>query len=149
MAKNPKNPTLSEVLDINKIKVVNQPIEKAHGLPNEYYTSPEYLKIERERVFKDKWTAIGVGSLVPNPGDALPYSLLGIPIIILRDKDKKVRVFHNVCSHRCLKLVDEKKNVGKIIRCPYHSWSYDLEGKLKAAPHVGGTDQHQYCGAVQ
>ena len=48
-----------------------------------------------------------------------------------------------MCSHRCLKLVDEKKNVGKAIRCPYHSWTYDLEGKLKAAPHIGGTNQHK------
>ena len=143
MAKNPKNPTLSEVLDINKIKVVNQPIEKAHGLPNECYTSPEYLKIERERVFKDKWTAIGVGSLVPNPGDALPYSLLGIPIIILRDKDKKVRVFHNVCSHRGFKLLDKPCSLKNVLRCPYHSWSYDFEGKLVATPHIGGLNIHE------
>ena len=79
MVENPKNNVLSKVLDIMKIKAVNQPIEKAHGLPNECYLSSEYLMIERERVFKDKWTVIGVGSSVPNPGDALPYNLLGIP----------------------------------------------------------------------
>ena len=49
--------------------------------------------------------------------------------------NNEITAFHNVCSHRCLKLIDEKKNIGKIIRCPYHAWSYDLEGKLKAAPH--------------
>ena len=86
MVKKHKNITLSEVLNIEKIEAVNQPIEKAHGLPNECYTSPDYLTIEREKVFKDKWTVIGVGSSVPNPGDALPYNLLGIPLIILRDK---------------------------------------------------------------
>ena len=85
MAKNPKYIALSKVIDTKKIEAVNRPIDKANGLPNECYTSEEYLIIERERVFKDKWTVIGVGSSVPNPGDVLPYNLLGIPLIILRD----------------------------------------------------------------
>ena len=85
MVENPKNLALSKVLDIEKMENVNQPIEKAHGLPNECYTSPNYLEIEREKIFKDKWTVIGVGSSVPKSGDAIPYNLLGIPLIILRD----------------------------------------------------------------
>ena len=143
MAKNPKNLALSKVLDIKKIKSVNQPIEKAHGLPNECYTSSEYLKIEREKVFKDNWTAIGVGSSVPNPGDALPYTLLGIPLILLRDKVNKIRVFHNVCSHRGYKLLDKRCSLKNVLRCPYHSWSYSFEGKLVATPHVGGLNIHE------
>ncbi|MDC1224515.1 aromatic ring-hydroxylating dioxygenase subunit alpha, partial [Pelagibacteraceae bacterium] len=65
MAENYKNLALSEIMDIEKIKAVNKPIEEAHGLPNECYTNSEYLIIEREKVFKDKWTVIGVGSSVP------------------------------------------------------------------------------------
>ena len=72
MVENSKNLALKEILDIDKIKAVNRPIERANGLPNECYTSSQYLMIERERVFKDKWTVIGVGSTVPNPGDAKP-----------------------------------------------------------------------------
>ena len=143
MVENPKNLALSKVLDIEKIKAVNQPIEKAHGLPNECYTSEKYLIIERERVFQDKWTAIGIGSSVPNPGDALPYNLLGIPLIILRDKERKIRVFHNVCSHRGYKLLDKPCSLKNLLRCPYHSWSYDLEGKLVATPHIGGLNIHE------
>jgi choline monooxygenase len=143
MSKNPKNFDLSEVLDLNKIEAVNKPIEKAHGLPNECYTSEKYLIIERERVFQDKWTAIGIGSSVPNPGDALPYNLLGIPLIILRDKERKIRVFHNVCSHRGHKLLDKPCSLKNLLRCPYHSWSYDLEGKLVATPHIGGLNIHE------
>ena len=105
MVENTKKLTLSKILDIEKIKAVSKPIEEANGLPNECYTSSEYLTIEIERVFKDKWTVIGVGSSVPNPGDALPYNLLGIPLIILRDKENRIRVFHNVCSHRGFKLL--------------------------------------------
>ena len=74
------------MINIKKIEAVMKPIEQAHGLPNECYTSSEYLQFEREKIFMDKWTVIGVASLVPNPGDAHPYNLLGIPLIILRDK---------------------------------------------------------------
>ncbi len=143
MVEKPKNPVLSEVLDIEKIKIVSKPIEEAHGLPNECYTSSEYLKIEREKVFKDKWTAIGVGSSVPSPGDALPYNLLGIPLIILRDKQNEIRVFHNVCSHRGFKLLEEPCSLKNVISCPYHHWSYNFEGKLVATPHIGGLNIHE------
>ena len=143
MSKNPKNLVLSDILHVEKIKVVNQPIEKAHGLPNECYTSSDYLKIERERIFMDKWTVIGVGSSVPNVGDVKPYSLLGIPLIILRDNEKKIRVFHNVCSHRGFKLLDKPCTLKNVLRCPYHSWSYDFGGKLIATPHIGGLNVHE------
>ena len=63
--------------------------------------------------------------------------------MLVKNNNKDITAFHNVCSHRCLKLVDEKKNVGKIIRCPYHSWTYNLEGKLIAAPHIGGINKHK------
>jgi choline monooxygenase len=143
MAENCKNLALSEIMDIEKIKAVNKPIEEAHGLPNECYTNSEYLIIEREKVFKDKWTVIGVGSSVPNPGDALPYNLLGIPLIILRDKENRIRVFHNVCSHRGFKLLSDPCTLKNVLRCPYHSWSYDFGGKLIATPHIGGLNIHE------
>ena len=143
MAKNPKNIALSKIFNLEKIKAVNKPIEKAHGLPNECYTSPEYLSLEREMVFSDKWTVIGVGNQIPTPGDAIPYDLLGIPLIILRDKDNQVRVFHNVCSHRGFKLIGDSCSLKNVIRCPYHSWSYDFGGKLIATPHIGGLNIHE------
>jgi len=143
MSKNPKNHALSEILDLEKIKVVSNPIDKAHGLPNECYTSSKYLMVEREKIFADKWTVIGVGSSVPNPGDALPYNLLGIPLIILRDKEKRIRVFHNVCSHRGFKLLDKPCSLKNVLRCPYHSWAYDFNGKLVTTPHIGGLNIHE------
>ena len=143
MAEIPKNPVLSEILDIVKIKNVSKPIDEAHGLPNECYTSPEYQMIEREKIFNDKWTVIGVASSVPNQGDAKPYNLLGIPLVILRDRDNKIRVFHNVCSHRGFKLLSKACTLKNVLRCPYHSWSYDFEGKLIATPHIGGFNIHE------
>jgi len=143
MSENPENLALSDILDLEKIKVVNKPIEKAHGLPNECYTSPDYLMLEREKVFADKWCVIGVASSIPNIGDAKPYTMLGIPVIILRDKKMKIRVFHNVCSHRGFKLISEPCSLKNFLRCPYHSWSYNFEGKLVATPHIGGLSIHE------
>ena len=92
------------IIEKKKLDVVNNPIEKSHGLPNECYTSEKYTQLERKKLFEDKWVVIGVASSLPNIGDAKPFDLLGIPIIILRDKKNKIRVFHNVCSHRGYKI---------------------------------------------
>ena len=83
-----------------------------------------------------------MGSSIPKAGDAMPYNLLGIPLLIVRDKDLKIRVFHNVCSHRGFKLLDEPCALKNVIRCPYHSWSYDFKGNLVATPHIGGLNIH-------
>ena len=121
---NHKKKILSEIVDLKKLEGVNRPIEAANGLPNECYISNDYLAYERDKVFCNKWTVVGVGSSIPNPGDARPYNLLGIPLMIVRDKDMKIRVFHNVCSHRGFKLLDKPCALKNVIRCPYHSWSY-------------------------
>ena len=134
---------LSQIVDLKKIKVVNKNIDKAHGLPNECYTDTDYISIERKKIFENKWVVIGVGSSVPNIGDAKPFDLLGIPLIILRDKNNKIKVFHNVCSHRGFKILQGKCKIKNVIRCPYHSWSYDMSGKLIATPHIGGMNKHQ------
>jgi choline monooxygenase len=86
---------------------------------------------------------IGVGSSIPNLGDAKSYNLLGIPLMMVRGKDEKIRVFHNVCSHRGFKLLEKPCTLKNIIRCPYHSWSYDFEGNLISTPHIGGLNIHQ------
>ena len=81
--KNLKNLPLPEILDIEKLKDVTKPIEQANGLPNECYKNNDYLAYEKERIFFNKWTVIGVSSSIPNPGDAKPHNLLGIPLILV------------------------------------------------------------------
>ena len=132
-----------DVVDKKKLDVVSESIEVAHGLPNECYLEGPYSQIERKKIFEDKWVVIGVASSVPDPGDAKPFDLLGIPLIILRDKEKKIRVFHNVCSHRGHKLLKEPCKLKNVLRCPYHSWSYDYNGDLVATPHLGGMNKHE------
>jgi choline monooxygenase len=72
MDQNQKNKPLSEILDIKKLMNVDRAIETANGLPNECYTSEQYLEYERNKIFCDKWTVIGVGSSIPKAGDAMP-----------------------------------------------------------------------------
>jgi choline monooxygenase len=131
-----------DVISKEKLDVVSNSIEKAHGLPNECYLNGEYTKIERKKLFEDKWVVIGVASSLTNPGDAKPFDLLGIPLIILRDKKNNIRVFHNVCSHRGYKLLQKPCSIKNVLRCPYHSWTYNFDGKLVATPHLGGMDKH-------
>ena len=136
----------SEVYNLinkEKLDVVSKPIAESHGLPNECYISEEYTKIERKKLFEDKWVVVGVASSLPKIGDAKPFTLLNLPIIILRDKKNKIRVFHNVCSHRGYKIMQKPCKIKNVIRCPYHSWSYDTEGKLVATPHIGGMNKHE------
>ena len=130
------------IIDKKKLDVVNNSIEKAHGLPNECYTSKDYTLIERKKLFEDKWIVVGVASSIPEIGDVKPIDILGMPILILRNKQNEVKVFHNVCSHRGVKLVSKSGKINSLIRCPYHSWSYSLDGKLMATPHIGGMNKH-------
>ena len=130
------------IIDKKKLDVVNNSIEKAHGLPNECYTSKDYTLIERKKLFEDKWIVAGVASSIPEIGDVKPIDILGMPILILRNKQNEIKVFHNVCSHRGVKLVSKSGKINSLIRCPYHSWSYSLEGKLMATPHIGGMNKH-------
>jgi len=113
-----------------------------HGLPAKSYTDQQFWEIECNTVLADGWLFVGFVHEFLKPGDAIPISIAGKPILLIKNNKDEITAFHNVCSHRCLKLVNETKNVGKIIQCPYHSWAYDLDGKLKASPHFGGTNQH-------
>jgi len=113
------------------------------GLPAESYTDEKFWKKECSTVLSNDWLFVGFVHELKNPGDVIPIFIAGKPVLLVKNNNNQITAFHNVCSHRCLKLIDEKKNVGKVIRCPYHAWSYDLEGKLKAAPHIGGANHHK------
>ena len=116
----------------------SRPIGEASGLPNRCYTDSAHFGRETALLFDRGWTCVGFGKDVPEPGDALPIEHLGRPLLALRGKDGAVRVFHNVCSHRGMVLVSEPTRIRSVIRCPYHSWCYGMDGALKATPHVGG-----------
>ncbi|MHA3977297.1 aromatic ring-hydroxylating oxygenase subunit alpha [Halovulum sp. GXIMD14794] len=120
------------------LAAVTKPVGEARGLPSALYTDPAALELEKTRIFTEGWACIGFGSDAPEPGDVCPIDLLGMPMILVRDRAGTLRVFENVCRHRGMILVEEKRNFGGVIRCPYHSWCYSHDGRLRATPHVGG-----------
>ncbi len=113
------------------------PIEDASGLPNAAYWSDEWLALEQEHCFRRAWVFAGATAELPEPGDLKPIDIGGAPLIILRDQDDKIRGFHNVCRHRGAKLVTERCK-RPTLTCPYHAWSYGLNGKLRSRPHFSG-----------
>ena len=123
------------------LTAVLEPIERAAALPNRHYVDPASYAEECERVLFAGWTGLGFASDVAEPGDARAIDLAGQPLLLVRDRAGQVRVFVNACRHRGMQLVPETGETKKLrgmIRCPYHSWVYDLDGRLKATPHVGG-----------
>lgn len=134
-------------LPVADLDRVLRPIGEAGGLPNGCYTDEANFAQERARLFDQGWACIGFGKDIPEIGDAVPIDHLGTPLLALRDKDGAVAVYHNVCSHRGMVLIEEPTRIRSVIRCPYHSWCYGLDGALKATPHVGGPG-HNAHGAI-
>ena len=128
------------------INVVRRPIHEANGLPNAHYIDPSVFDEEKHAVLFSHWAGFGVGAQVPEIGDVVPQTFLGIPLLMLRDKIGKVRVFQNTCRHRGMILVEEPRKIEGAIRCPYHSWCYSTEGRLISTPHVGGPGQNTHDG---
>jgi len=119
---------------------VLQPVAEARGLPNAFYTDKATFEAEKTQVFFKNWAGAGFAKDIPDAGDAMPIDFLGNPLLAVRDQTGQVRVFQNVCRHRGMILVQEKTRVRGVIRCPYHSWCYALDGALKKTPHVGGSN---------
>ncbi len=131
---------------MSDLNAVLGPIEAAHGLPNAHYIDQGTFAAERQRLLFDTWTALGFGKDMPEPGDAKPFDLAGLPLFAIRDDAGQVRVFQNTCRHRGMILIEEEKKLGGVIRCPYHSWCYAKTGALVTAPHVGGPGMNTYDG---
>ncbi|MEO0958243.1 MAG: Rieske (2Fe-2S) protein, partial [Pseudomonadota bacterium] len=129
----------------SSLAAVIRPIGEANGLPNALYTDPALAETEHRRVFFASWAAIGFAHEVASPGDVKPVEFLGQPLLLVRDREGVLRVFLNVCRHRGMKLVHEAGNLPRAVRCPYHSWCYELSGALRTTPHVGGpgTNRHE------
>ena len=110
----------------------------AHGLPGDAYTSEGQLALEYRRVFARHWTFVGFAHDAPQPGDAYPAQVAGQPILVARGEDRRLRAFHNVCRHRGHVLLRGACRGAKSLVCPYHGWTYAMDGTLRRAPHFGG-----------
>ena len=101
-------------------------------IPSSWYSDEKILKIEKENIFSKSWHLLGSIDQIPNKGDYLIKTINEQPIFIIKDKVGKINVFYNVCQHRGCVLLEKDGN-SKQIKCGYHGWVYELNGKLKAA----------------
>ena len=115
------------------------PVESAHSIPPVFYTSDELTSAEIETFFRDGWIGVGRADIVKRPGDYIALDLAGQNIILLRDEAGVLRAHANSCRHRGTRLVDGS-GACKGLRCPFHCWYYELNGKLKVAPHMEKAD---------
>jgi Rieske 2Fe-2S family protein len=109
----------------------------AATLPAEFYVAESRFRREMDRLFASRWLCAGRVEQVGEPGQFFVRDLLGESIIVTRTATAEVRAFYNVCRHRGTKLCDE--TAGRFagsIQCPYHAWTYALDGRLLAAPHM-------------
>lgn len=102
------------------------------ALPLWCYTSERFFEAEKERIFLRSWNLLERAEIVPEVGDFRTMSYLGVPLLVVRGKDMKVRVFANTCRHRGA-LVAEGAGNCRAFRCPYHFWTYGLDGRLIGA----------------
>ncbi len=108
-----------------------------HSLDAPFYTDPAIYAADLERIFGRHWIYVGVEPDVAEPGDAVTVDIGSASVIIVRDDDEVIRAFHNVCRHRGARLIPgERATVGNLV-CPYHSWTYALDGRLIHAEHMG------------
>ena len=128
----------------HKISDTLHPIDQAKGLPSYLYVDDSATAEERERVFFNNWSAVTNGKNVPEAGSVMPVDFIGMPLLVVRNRDNQIKVFQNVCRHRGMKLVKEAGKIKGPITCPYHAWVYDLDGALKATPHFGGANVHSH-----
>ena len=120
----------------------------AKTLPGEYFTSPEIFRQEQERIFFERWLCAGRAEQISQPGDFFLQAVGPESIILLRDKGGQARAFYNVCRHRGTRLCEQARGrFSASLQCPYHAWTYGLDGSLVGAPlmdKVPGFDRRQY-----
>jgi Rieske 2Fe-2S family protein len=117
-------------------------------LPRAYYTSEEIYRQEAERVFARRWVGVGRAAAIPEAGDYFLAEVAGESLLVVRGADRAVRAFYNVCRHRGTRVCEAPAGrLAGSVACPYHGWTYGLDGRLLGAPHMADTpsfDKNEY-----
>src|SRR5471030_2020606 len=120
----------------------------ATTMPQRYYASADIFARETERIFTNHWLCVGRAEQIPNAGDYFLAEMFGESLIVVRGSDGSVRAHYNVCRHRGTRMCEEQTGTfGGSIMCPYHAWTYGLDGALLAARNmqtVEGFDRASY-----
>lgn len=109
------------------------PFDEARAMPKSVYTSPDFLAQEMAHIFARDWLCAGRADALPNPGDYMTMTIAGEPVLVIRDREGSLRAMSNVCRHRMSILLEGRGNTRSIV-CPYHAWTYNLDGALRGAP---------------
>ena len=121
---------------------VSRPFNQALAMPPSVYTSEDFLALETSSIFANEWFCVGRADALANSGDYVTLDLANQPIIVLRDKEGVLKAMSNVCRHRMSVLLEGRGNTRSIV-CPYHAWTYNLDGSLRGAPAM---DQNEgFC----
>lgn len=108
--------------------------DEAYCMPSHFYTSEEFLELEKEQIFRNEWFCIGHVGEVSDPGDFYTTELVGEQLLVARDDEGEINVLSNVCRHRGNLVVPEASGNRRSFVCPYHAWTYTRDGTLKTAP---------------
>ena len=131
----------ADILTLGVMRRLHERTAAVRGLPGQAYGRAFY-EHEQRKLFPRAWCVAALASDLPNPGNVVPVDLAGWPPLLVRGADMEVRAFHNLCRHRAMRLVNEPRNVGRALACPWHAWRYGLDGALLATPRVGGEKKH-------
>jgi len=117
------------------VKRTDVALLSAQTLPGRYFTSPEIFSEEREKIFLQRWLCVGREAQIARPGQYFLQQIGSESVIVLRDRSGQVRAYYNVCRHRGTRLCEEHRGqLSETIQCPYHAWTYSLDGRLIGAP---------------
>ncbi len=108
-----------------------------YSLPRDCYVDPDIFTLDLDRVFASSWLLVGAAAELPHAGDTLAWSVGSDSVLLTRDEQGRVRAHHNVCRHRGCRLRPDGHGSVRAVVCPYHQWTYGLDGALRGAPHMG------------
>ncbi|HYE65359.1 MAG TPA: aromatic ring-hydroxylating dioxygenase subunit alpha [Pyrinomonadaceae bacterium] len=114
------------------------PLNEAWTIPASWYLDARIMELERRTVFARSWQLVGRADQVREPGQFITFELAGEPLLIVRGRDRVLRGFFNVCRHHAAAVMTEPEGTAPHLRCPYHGWTYTLEGELKGTPDFSG-----------
>ena len=107
------------------------------SLEQKFYTDPDYHKLDLENIFYRDWLFVGHDCELPKTGSYMTVQVGAYPVVIVRDAQGGIRAFHNSCRHRGSRICSAEKGTAAKLVCPYHQWTYELDGRLLFARQVG------------
>src|SRR5437016_5164139 len=114
------------------------PLEDASTISAAWYVDPRIAELERQTVFSRSWQVAGRTDQLGAAGDFITATVAGEPIVAVRGADGVLRAFFNVCRHHAAAVATEPAGNASVLRCPYHGWTYGLDGRLKGVPEFDG-----------